>query len=244
MVMGALIACRSSDSGVSRSSLAFGRHGCSDEGRAPRCRQRGVPAPFEQFLTHYGTRGPNEWDIGSDPWNFRPQMATAAIGAMRAAADSHSPQRQLARLRQVREDVVAEVRDALNPIDRFQFEQAYRATVLFSQARERWKTTVVKAFHAVRRAQEVMHERARDAGGADERWKSCLLEVDEFEQYLDDPGSFTDLIAQRAELHGRLTDVLPPFIVRETVPPLDTWEPRSTGGRALTPGATLQGIAG
>lgn len=201
-------------------------------------------ASFDQFLAGFGTRGPNEWDIGSDPWNFRPEMATAAIDAMRPADESHAPGTQSTRLAKVRDDALAEVRGELNRIDRFQFDKAYKATVLFSQARERSKTTVIKAIHAVRRAQNVMHLRAAVNGGIDARWKSCLLNVEEFERYLDDPGSFGELIEERAELHGRLSKLIPPFIVEATVPDVSTWDGREAAADALSPGDTMQGIAG
>lgn len=201
-------------------------------------------AAFEQFLADFGTRGPNEWDIGSDPWNFRPDMATAAIDAMRPADEAHAPGNQSVQLAKRRDEALAEVRDELNRIDRFQFDKAYNATVLFSQARERSKTTVIKAIHAVRRAQNVMHLRAAANGGTDQRWKSCLLNVDEFERYLDDPVSFTELIEERAELHGRLSNLIPPFIVDATVPDVETWSERASTADALTSGDTVQGIAG
>jgi pyruvate,water dikinase len=201
-------------------------------------------AGFERFLAEFGTRGPNEWDIGSDPWAFRPEMATAAIDAMRTADESHAPSVQVERLAEQRNAAVGEVRSALNRIDRYQFDKAAAATVLFSQARERSKTTVIKAIHAVRRAQRTMHDRLAAAGGTDERWKSCLLNVDEFERYLDDPTPFLELIDERAELHARLAGLVPPFIIEGTVPGIDTWESRSGEGIRLTSGATMQGIAG
>lgn len=201
-------------------------------------------AGFEQFLADFGTRGPNEWDIGSDPWNFRPGLATAAIDAMRAADASHEPGTQRERLTVERDVALAGVRGALNRVDRFQFDKAYAATVLYSQARERSKTTVIKALHSARRAQAVMADRAAANGGVAERWKSCVLSVEEFEAYLDDPAEFADTISERAELHRRLSSLEPPFIVNGTVPELDTWESRAGSGTQLESGATMQGIGG
>lgn len=201
-------------------------------------------AGFERFLDDFGSRGPNEWDIGSDPWDYRPEMATAAIDAMRGADEAHAPSTQVARLSTRRDEALAEVRGELNRIDRFQFDKAHRATVLFSQARERSKTTVIKAIHAVRRAQNAMHLSAAANGGTDARWKSCLLNVEEFSRYLDDPGAFRDLIEERAELHGRLSSLIPPFIVDGTVPDLETWDERASTGSAMSSGDTIQGIAG
>ena len=204
----------------------------------------GYRTGFDRFLVEFGMRGPNEWDLGSDPWAFRPAMATAAIDAMRDADPSHAPTSQVGRLTVERNDAVAEVRAALNPIDRFQFDKAYEATKLFSQARERSKTTVITAIHAVRRAQRAMHFRAVDAGGVAERWKSCLLDVDQFTRYLDDPSAFTDLIDERAALHTRLTDLVPPFIVETSVPGIEHWSPRAGLGEPLASGATISAIPG
>ena len=203
---------------------------------------------FDRFIAEHGTRGPNEWDLGSDPWDFNPAAATAAIDAMRAADDSHDPARQAVRLAAEREKAIAEIRAELNPIDRFQFDKALAATTLYSQARERSKTTVIKAIHAVRRAQRTLAERAAERGGVPAdgggRMHSCVLNRDEFEQYLADPAPWADVIAERVELHERLSSLIPPFIIEGDVPPIDEWAPRDAGGERLSSGATLSGIAG
>ena len=204
----------------------------------------GWQADFDAFIAEFGTRGPNEWDIGSDPWAFRPEMAVAAIDAMRAVDDDKSPANNHHQLVSEREAAVAEVRGALNPIDRFQFNKALAATMVYSQGRERSKTTVIKALHSVRVAQRVLHERAAAAGGVAERWKSCLLNVDEFASYLDAPADFLDLIGERAELHERLSRLVPPFIVEGEVPPIDTWQSRSSSADTAIAGAQLEGIPG
>ena len=82
---------------------------------------------------------------------------------------------------------MTEVRSELNRLDRFQFDKALASTIVFSQARERSKTTVIAAIHAVRRAQRALHERAVERAVSHERWKSCLLNVDEFREYLARP---------------------------------------------------------
>ncbi len=203
---------------------------------------------FAALLDDHGSRGPNEWDLGSDPWDFRPDMATAAIDAMRPADESHAPDATAERLTRQRMAAIDEVRGALNRIDRFQFDKALAATILFSQARERSKTTVIRATHAVRRAQRTLAERAADRGGVDvstgNRWMTCTLDVDEFERYVADPASMLDTIAERVELHQRLSSLTPPFVFEGEVPSIDTWAPRSTTADALTRGDVVQGIAG
>ncbi|MEM1333793.1 MAG: hypothetical protein AAGG08_10070, partial [Actinomycetota bacterium] len=122
---------------------------------------------FSRFLAEHGSRGPNEWDLASDPWAFRPEVATAAIDAMRSADDTHAPAATAERLRAGREQAVAKVRDGLHRIDRFQFDKALAATILFSRARERTKTTVIRATHAVRRAHRSLAIGAAGRGGLD-----------------------------------------------------------------------------
>ncbi|MBK7724631.1 MAG: phosphoenolpyruvate-utilizing protein [Dehalococcoidia bacterium] len=48
-------------------------------------------AQFEQFIKDYGSRGPNEWEIRSNTWETRPELALAAIDRMRLAPETASP---------------------------------------------------------------------------------------------------------------------------------------------------------
>jgi phosphohistidine swiveling domain-containing protein len=204
----------------------------------------GYGAKFGQFIARHGSRGPNEWDLGSDPWDFRPEMAQVAINAMRPVADDRSPATHQQQLVTEREAAIVGVRAELNRIDRFQFDKALAATMVFSQARERSKTTVIAAIHAVRRLQRVLAERAHERGGVAERWKSCLLNVEEFTGYLESPGSYLNVIAERAELHGRLSTLVAPFIVEGSVPPIDDWAQAGGSRSASTAGDVLDGIPG
>ncbi len=199
---------------------------------------------FESFIDRFGSRGPNEWDLGSDPWEFRPEVALAAIGRMRGAAASHDPSLQVDRLVVEREAAVERVREALNAADRFQFNKALAATTLYSQSRERSKTTVILAVHACRRAQAVLANRIAERGGPTERWKTCLLSVGEFQRCLQDPEAFTQIIDERAELHGELSGLVPPFIIDGTVPDVATWESRGSTSERAQPGDKLAGIPG
>ncbi len=136
------------------------------------------------------------------------------------------------------------VRKTLNPIDRWQFDKALHATILFSQARERTKTTVIRAVHEARRAQHLLAARCAARGGPAEPWESCLLTIDEFSHFVDDPPAFAELIASREALHTKLAGLIPPFIVDGKVPPVDTWAPRDTSLTPVAAGTVLTGIAG
>lgn len=199
---------------------------------------------YDAFINEFGSRGPNEWDIGSDPWEFRPQLALAAIDRMRAVDAAHDPAVQLTRLSDRRVAAVQQVRRALNPVDRFQFDKALRATTLYSQARERSKTTIIAAIHGARTAHAELARRIAERGGPSERWKACLYSLDEFTAALDDPAQFANVIADRSALHAELSAKTPPFIVDRVVPDPSTWSSRNEQAVPVTVGERLQGIAG
>ena len=199
---------------------------------------------YAAFNERFGSRGPNEWDIGSDPWDFRPELALAAIDRMRRADEHHDPSEQVRRLGDERAATVVEVRSALNPLDRFQFDKFLRATTVYSQGRERSKTTVILALHGARKAHRELAKRIAALGGPSERWHSCLYQLDEFAQALQDPMPLNDEVERRAALHATLAALVPPFIVDGTVPDVSTWESRGGSAQVVAVGDTFQGIAG
>ncbi len=201
-------------------------------------------AEFARFIDEFGSRGPNEWDLGSDPWEFRPALAIAAIDRMAEADASHDPSSQSARLATERQAAVAAARSELNRIDRVLFDKALRATTLYSQARERSKTTIIRAIHSVRKAQRELARRAADRGGLTDPKASCLLEMDEFRQYLENPTPWLSVIADRTKQYERLAGLIPPFILEGEIPSIETWEERGSMSTTVTVGQRLQGIAG
>ncbi len=201
-------------------------------------------AEFTRFIADFGSRGPNEWDLGSDPWEYRPQLAMAAIDRMAGADASHDPSSQSTRLADEREVAVAAARGELNRIDRLVFDKALRATTLYSQARERSKTTIIRAIHSIRQAQRELARRAADRGGLADPKDSCLLEFDEFRRYLTNPTPWLSVINERKISYERLAGLIPPFILEGDIPPIETWEERGTMATTVIAGQQLKGIAG
>ncbi|MEZ5226843.1 MAG: PEP-utilizing enzyme [Acidimicrobiales bacterium] len=199
---------------------------------------------FAAFLAEFGSRGPNEWDLGSDPWAYRPQLALAAIDRMAAADESHDPSAQSTRLASEREAAIHQARGELNRIDRVVFDKALRATTLYSQARERSKTTIIRAIHSVREAQRELARRAAERGGVADPKASCLLEFDEFRQYLENPTPWLSVIAERQTRYEQLAGLIPPFILDGEIPPIETWEQRGAPADTVSVGQQLKGIAG
>ncbi len=201
-------------------------------------------ADFGAFLDEFGSRGPNEWDLGSDPWEFRPELALAAIDRMRGADASHAPHTQAMRLASERTTAVSKARHKLNFLDKRMFDKALRATSVYSQGRERSKTTIVAAIQSGRRAARELGRRAAERGGPSDIIACCLLTLDELSDFMKAPAQWEQTLTQRRELHERLSGLIPPFIFEGEIPPIDTWESRSSTADSVIVGQKLQGIAG
>ena len=70
-------------------------------------------AGFDAFLVEYGSRGPNEWDIISDVWETKPELALSLINVMRKQGDEGDPAARSAAGAAEREAVTTQVRAAL-----------------------------------------------------------------------------------------------------------------------------------
>jgi len=98
--------------------------------------------------------------------------------------------------------------------------------------------------HSARRAQAELARRIATRGGSPERWKTCLVELDSYADYVANPQPFAPVVEERAELHAKLEGLEPPFIVNGVVPPLADWPARGGQVEALHAGEVIAGIAG
>ena len=105
---------------------------------------------FSAFIEEFGSRGPNEWDTAFDTWETEPSLALTLIDRMRATDESHNPVSQLERLAGDRKVLEAETLARLKRPVRQIFRRVLNAARLYSQGRERAKTTVVRAIHGAR----------------------------------------------------------------------------------------------
>jgi phosphohistidine swiveling domain-containing protein len=202
---------------------------------------------WDDFITEFGSRGPNEWDIHADSWETRPALALAALDRVRFQGDDESPQH--------RHDVVAAQREALteevrakvadNPELAGMVEGALVAGNMMAY-RERTKTTIVKVVHEGRMVFRELGRRHAEAGNiADEGHVFMLLEK-ELDDFIANPASFRETLAERAAQYDALWLLEPPFIIKDgNVPPLDEWPRKAESGSAAeTTGAEITGISG
>ena len=198
-------------------------------------------AAWNTFLYEFGSRGPDEWDLGSPTWETHPQLALAAIDRVRLQVDAESPRLRNATRATQRDALIASARKQLisNPEISALLDAGITAGAMMAH-RERTKTTIVRVIHEAR---IVFHEIARRNAHAHLVFQVLDSELD---AYISDPQSLLSTLEQRHIEWQELFDLQPPFIIANaTVPPLGQWPRRSAGAISLAqPNDVLQGVSG
>ena len=200
---------------------------------------------FATFLDEFGARGPNEWETASQTWGTDPRLALALIGRLRLAEEKQDPEARAVRLTAEREALTESTRDELSWLARRQFDGALEAATLFSAGRERTKTTVVELIHVSRVLGRELAGRIAERtenGHWEDLW-FCL--ESELDQFIDDPASMADTIAQRRRTRSALAERVPPFVFDGEMPPVTEWPLRTdtSGVTALAVGESISGLA-
>jgi len=198
---------------------------------------------FERFLVEFGSRGPNEWDIAAETWGTDHRLPLALIDRMRVADTSHNPELQHARLQRDARVANEDAKLRLRGLNRWIYGRSLRSATLFSQGRERAKTTIVAGIHELRLAAREMARRASQRSGCapSDMWFVTLNELDDF---LADPSAFSQEISRRRETYDRLSLLEPPFFFEGEPPAIETWLPRSQTAEHTRPGDILTGLGG
>jgi pyruvate,water dikinase len=201
---------------------------------------------LSRFLSDFGSRGPNEWESRSPTWETKPEMALAAIDRIRLADPAQSPAARHARRVTDREALSAMVLEQLSgaPLVQGQMRAALQSGRLFLAGRERTKTTIIKLVHEVRVAAMELGRRMVDRGALDEPQNIGMLQAEEFDDFLSHPRAWRDTVLERESRYAILQGLLPPFVINADVPPIETWEGRTSTAIPISPGSMLTGIPG
>ncbi len=198
---------------------------------------------FEAFLVEFGSRGPNEWDIISDVWETKPELAANLIAVMRKQDDSGDPAMRANAVSAEREAITAHIREAIagDPEASAQFEAGLASAHRHLAGRERAKTNIIKVINEVR---VCFRELARRHGIDVVEFHQLLDE--ELEAFLGAPDGFRARLSQRAVEYRELFELDPPFIIVDEVPPLSAWPRRSEAQPqvASSTGDVLTGVPG
>jgi phosphohistidine swiveling domain-containing protein len=205
-----------------------------------------LDAALADFQREHGARGPGEWDAANPSWEVDAAPVLVAVNAMRRAGDDLSPAARHERAIADREAAEAEARavfagndEALAALD-----LGLRVASIFVPARERTKLSQMMAVHEVRLPMYELGRRMMGRGIIAEARDVFLLLDAELDDFLADPGSFTDLLATRKAEFAELAELQDPFIINGVVPPLAEWKRREEPSDPVSVGEVLQGAAG
>ncbi len=168
---------------------------------------------FAGFLRAYGSRGPNEWDIYSDVWETKPQLALSLIDSMRAAPESSDPATRHLAVVADREAATAEALALVagNEEATGMLLAAQASAMRFNAWRERTKANCIKAINEQRVAMLELAGRHLDVLG-DRRDVFMLLET-ELDQFVADPSALAQTVADRKAAWRQLWELEPPYFI-------------------------------
>jgi pyruvate,water dikinase len=202
-------------------------------------------ARFEAFIDKYGYRGPNEWELASQPWRMRPDIPLRVIDRLRLAGSDKAPGADHEAQLLNGEQAVRYARRKLNIIDLLKFRKALPAAKLWQVMREESKSAVIRALDCTRRAINELGHRVAERHGLHDPGGIYMLHRDELRAYVADPAPFLDVIKARGSDYQALSERIPPFLFEGKIPELHTWEKRVADGEAGgRKGDILEGIGG
>ena len=197
---------------------------------------------FDEFVGHFGSRGPNEWETACETWGTDPSLALALVDRMRGAAEDHAP---LLRGHGLAADRAAAL-ESVPRSKRRRVAKTSASAALFNQSRERSKTTVVEYLHGIRQVMRELDRRVnqRSGGSKNDLW---FVTIDEVDDYVENPVSYRPVIIERRRMRDLLSSREPPFIIDGNVgvPDFSTWRRRDEATAiGVAVGQKLRGIAG
>jgi len=200
---------------------------------------------FADFLARYGYRGPNEWELASEPWRMGPEVPLRTIDRLRRSEEANAPGADHEAQSINRQQATRHVRRKLGIVDRMKFNKALPAAKAWQAAREGSKSAVIRALDSTRRAVNELARRVTERHRLTD-WRGVyMLHQSELRAYTADPQPFLDVIAERSRAAEALAERIPPFLFEGEIAPIETWSKRTAerearGGK----GDILEGIGG
>lgn len=203
---------------------------------------------FDDFLYHYGCRGPNEWESRSPTWETDPDLALAAIDRMRVSDPSQAPEDQNASRAADRERIGAEIAAMIeaDAETHGQFLAALSSAKVFMPGRERTKTNCVKLVQEMRIAlYELGRRRVADGSWNDLRDFGLHTRPELIALVHGGDAVSAAELARRAELMAEVAQLQEPFLFHGGRPDMSTY-PRRDAAEVivLDQGDGIQGMPG
>jgi len=187
------------------------------------------PEQWNLFLQHWGFIGPSVWDFRSPTYRSDPALALRMLDRLRAAPDSADPMQRTAQLQAQRERSVAEIarRLAGDVAAQGQFLAAARVAGNYLAARERSKMHCTLIIDHMRDVIRTLGQRLVQRAQLQQWEHILLLNDDEMNAFLANPGNYADVIAERAQRLALLMAREPPFVFEGNPPPLSEFLERT-----------------
>jgi pyruvate,water dikinase len=200
---------------------------------------------FADFLARYGYRGPNEWELASQPWRMGPEVPLRTIDRLRRSEEANAPgaDREAQSLNCAQ--AMRHARRKLGIVDRMKFNKALPAAKAWQAAREGSKSAVIRALDSTRRAVNELARRVAERHRLAD-WRGVyMLHQSELRAYSADPQPFLNVIAERSRAAEALAERIPPFLFEGEIAPIETWSKRTAERQARGgKGDILEGIGG
>ncbi len=207
-------------------------------------------AAFTELLQSFGHRGVNEWEISADTWLINPRLAYQMIDRVRRQDDSMSPKARAAEAAARREASVAELTamvegdaetSGLLAAGIASGQTAYRL-------REGGKNATVKLMQEPKLAFRELGRRMHERGHLKDPMHVFQLMESELDDFIANPASYTDTLAERHGQWLELAELEPPYLVMrgEEIPSISEWSKRKAAavGSAAAAGTEMKGIGG
>ncbi len=182
---------------------------------------------LDTFLSDFGHRGNDEYELATPAWVMDRAPVYAAIDRLRHSPAERDPATATERLSR---DAGAALTEALNHVPRHMRFMVRRAALVARQgsiARERAKDILVLENLGARRVLHELARRAAERGGpADARLAFCVT-YDELADFVARPTDFSDLITERVRLQRFLDGRVPPPWFDGRIPDPHTWQLRA-----------------
>ena len=201
---------------------------------------------LQTFMIDHGGRAPNEWDPAAFSYESRPSLAFIQIDRLRRQDDSADPHKAHERNSAERERLYNEFMELLSgdPETSGAFAASYASSGVWQATRERCKSNNIAAIHEVRVCFDEIGRRMVAAGHLGSTEQVYMLLESELDQFLGDPASFKDVLAERFVDHQALALLDPPYIIGMDVPPLSQWPRRDKAStETVKVGDVLKGVA-
>ena len=203
---------------------------------------------FDDFLYHYGCRGPNEWEARSPTWETEPDLALAAIDRMRLSDESQAPAAQNAERAAEREALGAEIAAMIegDPETHGQFLAALHSATVFMPGRERTKTNCIKLVHEFRVAMHEIGHRCVADGTMNSHQDFGLMTRPELLDFVNGRTMVPlSELQRRADLMAVVADLQEPFLFHGGRPDMSTYPRRdAVEVEPVQAGEVMPGVPG